>query len=487
MNLGKITTAAIREYKTTALTKAFVIGTFVLPLVIWVLIIVVQGTGILNSKKEPMQGTVAVIDQTDGDIVAAALLAAFDPAEQERRADEMREEIRKAVEETPASDLVSPEQLEQGLEMAQAYIPGAQPAEVTIEVLPDDADLEAQRERIGSGALRVLVRADEASMRPWVAVDAEEFTSDGYAATRTAGAALPDGVFSLLQAPDIDIDHARRIEREVERAITEERMRRAGIDPEVVQTIRSTQPRGQAMTLEKDGTEKDAAAGFRKALPFIFMMLLFTASITGGQYLLMGTLEEKSSRVMEVVLSAISPRELLVGKLLGQGLVGLTTLAVYVALGLGVADQFNMTGNIPFGTLPWLVVYFVMAYAFFGALMLAVGSAVTEIREAQSLQAPVMMLMMLPFILLVPVLENPSGIVARVGSWIPPITPFIMVMRMSDVAHAPPLWELLATTVLGFAAVAVVVWIAAKIFRVGVLMYGKPPSFLELLKWIRYA
>ena len=119
--------------------------------------------------------------------------------------------------------------------------------------------------------------------------------------------------------------------------------------------------------------------------------------------------------------------------------------------------------------------------------MAAAGSAVSDMREAQSLISPIMMLLMIPMFMIFPISQNPTGVVAMVASFIPPLTPFMMVLRMCQPGVEIPTWELIATTVVALGGVAFMVFAAVKIFRVGVLMYGKPPSFWGLLKWIRYA
>jgi ABC-2 type transport system permease protein len=122
-----------------------------------------------------------------------------------------------------------------------------------------------------------------------------------------------------------------------------------------------------------------------------------------------------------------------------------------------------------------------------GAMFAAVGAAVTDYREANALFTPISATLFIPFVLLIVVMENPASIIARVFSYVPFTTPFVMAMRISQPAHPIPLWEIFATMVVGFAGVALVVWAAAKIFRTGALKYGKPPSFMGLLKWVKEA
>jgi len=136
--------------------------------------------------------------------------------------------------------------------------------------------------------------------------------------------------------------------------------------------------------------------------------------------------------------------------------------------------------------LAYLVIYFFMAYFMIASIMAAVGSAVTDIREANTLITPVMFVVMIPLILWMPISQAPNGGLATSFSYIPPAIPFVMILRIA--ADEPvPLWQIPVTIVWGYACVLAMVWMSAKIFRVGVLMYGKPPSPLQLLKWLRYA
>jgi ABC-2 type transport system permease protein len=134
----------------------------------------------------------------------------------------------------------------------------------------------------------------------------------------------------------------------------------------------------------------------------------------------------------------------------------------------------------------YLFVFFFMAYFMIAALMAAVGSAVTDIREANTLVTPVMLIVMIPLFLWMPISQAPNGGIATTFSFLPPATPFVMILRL--VADEPvPVWQIPVSIAWGYACVFGMIWLAAKIFRVGVLMYGKPPTPLQLIKWIRYA
>jgi ABC-2 type transport system permease protein len=179
------------------------------------------------------------------------------------------------------------------------------------------------------------------------------------------------------------------------------------------------------------------------------------------------------------------------GKILGQGGVGLLIILLYSALGLCGLFVVALTGVVQpralveFTALAYLFVFFFMAFFMIASIFAAVGSAVTDIREANTLVTPVMFIVMIPLLLWMPISNAPNGGIATAFSFIPPATPFVMILRVA--ADEPvPLWQIPVTIVWGYICVAGMVWMAAKIFRVGVLMYGKPPSPLQLIKWVRY-
>jgi ABC-type Na+ efflux pump permease subunit len=219
-------------------------------------------------------------------------------------------------------------------------------------------------------------------------------------------------------------------------------------------------------------------------MPAAFMALLLISSLMSGQLLLTTTVEEKSSRVVEVLLSAVSPLELMTGKILGQMAVGLLVLALYAGLGVAALVSFAMVGMLDPMLIVFLLVFFVLAYFTIAAFMAAIGSAVNEMREAQSLMTPVMLVIMIPWILWLPISREPNSMLALVLSFVPPVSNFVMLLRMSSTSP-PPIWQVGLSILVSAAGAMGAVWAAAKIFRIGLLMFGKPPSFGTLVRWVR--
>ena len=200
--------------------------------------------------------------------------------------------------------------------------------------------------------------------------------------------------------------------------------------------------------------------------------------------MLTNTIEEKSTRVVEVLLSAVSPMELMTGKILGQMCVGFIVLAIYAAMGAGAMISFAAIGLLDVRLLFFLVLFYFLAYPCIAALMGAIGAAVNDIREAQSLMTPVMLVIMVPWLLWLPITRDPNSTLATVMSFIPPLNSFVMLLRMTS-TEPPPGWQVWASVVVGAAAVYGALWLAAKVFRIGLLMHGKPPNFATLVRWVR--
>jgi ABC-2 type transport system permease protein len=178
--------------------------------------------------------------------------------------------------------------------------------------------------------------------------------------------------------------------------------------------------------------------------------------------------------------------QLMAGKILGQLCVGFVMLGVYGGMGFAALLSFALLGYVEVSLIFYLVIFYLIAYFTLGSAMAAIGSAVNEITEAQSLMMPVMMTMMIPWLLWLPITRDPNGIFAVVASFVPPINTFVMMLRMSSVTP-PPYWQVWLSIAVGIAGAYAALWAAAKVFRVGLLMYGKPPNLPTLWRWIRQA
>jgi ABC-2 type transport system permease protein len=189
---------------------------------------------------------------------------------------------------------------------------------------------------------------------------------------------------------------------------------------------------------------------------------------------------------VEVLLSALSPMQLMTGKIMGQLGVGLAILVIYGSIGGGALVLFGLADLLGVLNVVYLIVFFLIAYVTVGAMMAAIGSAVNDLREAQSLQGPVMIAMFIPYMLWFPISRDPNSAFATGISFLPPVSPFVMMLRITSL-EPPPTWQVLLAIAVGLLGVYVALWAAAKIFRIGLLMFGKPPNLVTLLRWVREA
>jgi len=449
----------------------------------------VKGESVLS------EGELPIVDETQDAVVYQTLQQRYSPEAQKQLAEQRQAEL-----EEQAKQIVGEERMANPMaQQMLARIAGREAKIDLVRLQPED-DIGAVKRRlpledddllglvvVGERTLELPEPpAEGAAAQPQN--EADEAGDDDPELAREAVASLDPNTYGFFHATTLDAEARSDIERAVASTIVKTRLQRAGYEPDEIERL-SQRPNTRLRTVTEEG-ETETAEELQFIVPLAFMMLLWVSVMTGGQYLLMSTIEEKSSRVMEVLLSATSAMQLLTGKIIGQGLVGLSVLLIYVLLGLAAAKQFGGSGilqQLPFDQVPWLITYFIMAYFLFAALMAAVGSAVTEIREAQSLMGPIMTLLMLPLFLWFLIIDNPNSAFSITLSYIPFVTPFVMILRVSQTTDPVPMWQVISATAVGFLGVLIVGWGAVKIFRVGVLMYGKPPSLLGLMKWLRQA
>jgi ABC-2 type transport system permease protein len=226
---------------------------------------------------------------------------------------------------------------------------------------------------------------------------------------------------------------------------------------------------------------------------FAFVMVLYMSLLLYGIAVMRGILEEKSSRVMEVLLGSMSPDQLMTGKIVGIGLVGLTQMAIYVVTAGSLRAYFAAQQAAAEWTsaldafspvkMLWFVVFYVLGYFMYTALFAAIGAVCNTEQEAQNLQTPVVMCLVIPMLMAFFFVNNPDSTVAVVVSLIPIFTPMVMYMRISVLT--PPLWQIALSILLMVGTIFLLFKATAKIFRIGVLMYGKRPTIPEILRWAR--
>ncbi|MSR18489.1 MAG: ABC transporter permease [Phycisphaerales bacterium] len=444
--LVRTAVVAWREFKHTALTKAFFFGAVVVPALMLGVVLLIPS--LISGRAAPIIGTVTVF--------------CSDPA--------VVESAQKSVNER-GSDVLMGSRSARGV-IEQMAMDASEPSgiDVTIVAAAASDSIDALKERVRAGELIAVVSITDEALHPPVPA---------------AGADSPEeSFFDMFVASSTSPKHTALLQRAFCDAIVNVRVLATGADFEQLSAL-LRRPVAITSRLTPEGEEATENTERRFLIPMGFMMLVWMAVFSSANQLLTTTIEEKSSKVMEVLLAAASPMEILTGKILGQAGVAAVLLVMYGGLGMAGLIAATMADLVTPGTLLLLGCWAVMAYFMIGALMAAIGSAVSDLREAQSLVGPAMIILMIPLMLWLPITENPNGLFSTVCSFVPLLTPFVMILRTAGAIEPVPTWQIAAALLWGAFTTLAMMWMAARIFRVGVLMQGKPPSPLELLRWIR--
>jgi ABC-2 type transport system permease protein len=292
------------------------------------------------------------------------------------------------------------------------------------------------------------------------------------------------------------IGDMERLRATVKETLLGERLRRAGVDSARVHELTFMPLRMNAERITDKGRGGSGAVSIIFAATIAF--LLYMSIVLYGQNVLRGVLEEKTTRVAEVVVSSVPAKTLLAGKVIGVGAVGLTQQVIWViasvimfkvrqpllrAMGIETNASFAFpTISIDLAVL--LLVFFLLGFTFYAAMYAAVGSSVNTEQEAQQAVQPMIIMLVATAIFINPILMNPTSRLATVMSLLPFSSPIIMPLRLSLGSVA---WYEIAISLVGLVGSCVLaVWVAARIYRVGLLMYGKKPSLREMARWVTY-
>lgn len=278
-------------------------------------------------------------------------------------------------------------------------------------------------------------------------------------------------------------------------SLTQAKLQEFGISPEQAQALFTT----PELKVEPIAgvTLKDEKTVFQSiALVYVLLILLYITILMYGIQVAMGVVEEKSSRVMEMLITAVRPIELLAGKVLGVGLVGLTQYSLWVGAGLVVLLLGGVLGSaaqgagidvasVPAPTLLSFLLFFVLGYILFAAMYAALGSLVNKVEDVNNVTAPLTIVMVGVYLVSLSSLSNPDADYVKWLSYIPFFTPMLMFIRVA--LGSVEIWEFLLGVALLAGMSYLLTWLAAKIYRVGVLLYGKRPSVREIARLLRAA
>ncbi|MCY2947006.1 MAG: ABC transporter permease [Planctomycetota bacterium] len=450
--LSRIMVIARREFLAAVANKAFLISLLVMPLIMGLGAWLPGAAGNLKSQRER---TVAIIDRTPG---------------ASTRARETLEAVQSNNREEGVADPLDLIRVEDGATAAD-----------------DQAQLAIKYE------LAEKVRLGDLAAFFEIGRDAlDEKANDSDIVTYYSGAAFDKDMMTAVAARLAAIvqlqksgpanpllwTRANRRYTPVELA----RMLRAGSKGQTRWLVQRDLPQRDAAGAIVDGNRVESS--LRALVPIFAVLLLFLVVMVGAMPQLHGVLEEKTNRIGEVLLGSASPFEILTGKLLGMSLTGLLLSSIYLGGALFMGARYGLLGDMRADLPLWFLLFQVLALLMFGSMFIAVGSACSDMKQAQTMVTPVTLAASVPMMFMLPVIEDPTGAVARTLSLIPPATPMLMLARL---AAAPrlPWWEPVLGTILVLISVAVALWVAARIFRNGYLRQGQAPSFRTMLSWLK--
>jgi len=289
-----------------------------------------------------------------------------------------------------------------------------------------------------------------------------------------------------------DLFSPRALQSAINRATREQRLIDANVDTKTRQELFKPVEL-QAATAGTGGQERET--GNRFALVFGIGFVMYLAILMYGQIVLGAVIEEKETRIAEILFSSVRPFALMMGKLVGVSLVALTQLAIwslafsgFALYGAGVLASQGMPANIPSIPLSHYIyfgLFFLLGYFIYATIYALVGSMVTTAQEGGQLAMPIILILVVSFYLFWPVSRSPDSPFSFWVSMIPFTAPVAMLVRI--VTQTPPFWQIALSLLIGFSSVLLIMWVAARIYRVGMLMYGKRASIPEAIRWARQA
>ena len=319
-----------------------------------------------------------------------------------------------------------------------------------------------------------------------------------------------DTNFTMFSSQQISLNLRKSITNQLENIIEKEKLKNSGIDIKLIESAK-TKINIETKIIDDEGKTTSSSTEASMGIGFITGILIYMFIFMYGTMVMRGVIEEKTNRIVEIIISSVKPFQLMIGKILGVALVGLTQFLLWIILTIIVStfaeilfidtdeivknmnqpnesvligELVKLTGGIDLETIfVSFIFYFLFGYLMYSSLFAAVGSAVDAEADTQQFMLPITMPLILSFILIQPVMDNPDGILAFWLSMIPLTSPIIMMVRLPFGVEN---WEILISMsflILGFIFTT---GLAAKIYRTGILMYGKKITYKELWKWISY-
>ena len=291
-----------------------------------------------------------------------------------------------------------------------------------------------------------------------------------------------------------DLFSTNALQSALSRAVREQRLIEAKVDNKTREELFRPVDLQAVKIGETGGQERDSGNSF--ALVFAVGFVMYLSILMYGQIVLGAVIEEKETRIAEILFSSVRPFTLMMGKLVGVSLVALTQLMIwgiavsaFALYGVNVLASRGLSSfafpHVPFSHFIYLGLFFLLGYFIYATIYALVGSMVTTAQEGGQLAMPIIVLLVVSFYLFLPVSRSPDSSFSFWVSMIPFSAPVAMVVRI--VTHTPPFWQIALSLLIGFGSVLVIMWVASRVYRIGMLMYGKRASIPEAWRWARQA
>jgi ABC-2 type transport system permease protein len=421
-----------REYLERVQKKSFLISTLLLPALMYAMIVLPAKLATLKVGK-PRHIVVVASNTAFGDAVKAELAA---PTKQEKALPTRNDNLRDSAQAT--------------------YI-------VDVDLTATEAERAALRARVTKGELDGFI---------WATDEAIAGRKVTYAARETT-----------------DFVEPITLTRAVTQASIKQNLQGRGMTPKDIGDLFKSIDM-DVLTIKAGGDTKVTGGPMAFMGPFVMAMLLYMTVILYAVAVMRAVLEEKNSRVMEVLLSSVTSQQLMTGKVLGVGAVGITQILIWVAMFIGVISPAMAGGalggiQIPRPAMLWFGVFYALGYVLYSTLYAALGAMVNSEQEAQQWQTFIMLPLIISVMLMMFIVRQPNSALAFWGSMVPLVAPILMYVRIA--VQTPPLWQILVSIALMVATIYGMLVLCGRIYRIGILMYGKRPTLPEIMKWIKYA
>jgi ABC-2 type transport system permease protein len=431
----KTLTVAQSEFATLVRSKAFLISLLLMPVVMGGSVMIVRAT---KDAKDTKDRTFALVDYTG--VVAEPL---------------------KGLAQMYNSGAPSP---------MDAVLPRNGAHFIPVEIKPPDGNAEQLRLDLSN-----RVRTQE--FFAFVEIPADVFdpastTSIRYYSDHPSYNALPQWIRATVNA-----------------VIMNERFRRASVDRSLVVRLTRQAPIDELGLFERAPNGRISPAEAVNAaraygVPLAALALMYVTIMASAPQLLNSVIEEKMSRISEVLIGSVKPFELMMGKLLGGAAASIVLTMMYMVGGLIVVQYWGgYASAVTPAIIAWFLLFLTLSLFIFGSLFIAIGAACNDLKDSQNMMTPVMLLVMVPLFTAGSVLRAPDGTMATVLSLVPTAAPFLMLLRIA-LQPGPPLWQVVVSVAGMTGTALVLVWAAGKIFRTGLLMQGKSATFAEMIKWV---